>query len=225
MSQLGVDAHQRNQPADMLQSGHTDLNSNIGSLDGYRMQDLHHSGWVDLPQAPGVDHSPTSWNSSTHYEQLPDTGGVAGPVASPHHYDASDASGHHSSHSVLNSSYAYASSSNSYHGPCINIDSHGDLYLHGLNGKTETVGYVRGRDFYNSANWHVGSLGKDGHIYDRWGNSVGTVEAGHVYRQNGKEVARAGLRRCSSYVVCRARRDSLSGALAPPTLLEEMYYD
>lgn len=210
MSQLGVDAHQHNQPTDLLSSDHTDpynqpadllhgghvdsLNSNIGSLDGSQMQNLHHSGWVDLPhQAPGIDHGSTGYNQQlpdTYHHELPSQ--WQDPVGSPHHYDAGNGLNHHnSSHSVLNSSYSYASSSNSYEGPRIDIDGHGHVYLHGLNGKTEEVGHVSGRDFYNSANWHVGYLGKDGHIYDRHGKSVGTIEAGHVYRQNGKEVARA----------------------------------
>ena len=76
------------------------------------MQNLNHSGWVDLPhQAPGIDNYSTGWNQQLpdpYHHELPSQ--WQDPVESPHHYDAGNGLNHyHSSHSVLNSSYGYAS--------------------------------------------------------------------------------------------------------------------
>lgn len=74
----------------------------------------------------------------------------------------------------------------------IHIDRTGDVHLHKLDGTTQVVGDVHGRDCYNSASEHIRYLSKNGQIC-RWADDsfVGRVESGYIDRENGKEVGRA----------------------------------
>jgi len=151
--------------------------------------------------ATGISATPSDWTDTSHnfHQQNHQSDWTHSHDIHPtytHQHNSetgfASATNHHDNHTnaaphVVNSSY-----SNSGDGPFIHIDRSGDVHLHKLDGTTQIVGHVNGRDFYNSANDHIGYLGKDGHIY-RWADdsSVGRVESGHIYRENGKEVGRA----------------------------------
>ncbi|MDF0553308.1 hypothetical protein [Kamptonema sp. UHCC 0994] len=189
MQSLNLDSH----PPNNLEYSHNNLhdssqlhNLNDHNLNQTGISDLTHSDWADTshnfsqqpPQSDWVHHSNDTHHADSQW-QNPETGFAAATSDRDNHANAVP--------QVLHSSL-----SRSGDGPFINIDRSGDVHLHKLDGTTEVVGHVHGRDFYNSGGDHIGYLGKDGHIY-RWADdsSVGRVESGHIYRENGKEVGRA----------------------------------
>ncbi|GET42737.1 4-fold beta flower protein [Microseira wollei] len=172
---LGIDLH----PNINTEHSHTNWQDNSQQHNPYP-DNLNHTGIPDLTQ--------NSWDDSSHHHPQFVVGAWA-PSSQWHdtengftHYHAEVSA----TKQVLNSSYSSAKD-----GPYINIDRYGDIHLHKLDGTTQTVGHVSGQQFYNWAGEHIGYL-KNGHIY-RWINdtSVGRVEGGHIYQENGKEIGRA----------------------------------
>ncbi|MEG3930699.1 MULTISPECIES: hypothetical protein [unclassified Microcoleus] len=143
------------------------------------------SDWADTSHNFNQQHYQSDWTHShdIHHQDTHQHNSETGFASATNHHDNHTNAAPH----VVNSSY-----SNSGDGPFIHIDRSGDVHLHKLDGTTQVVGHVHGRDFYNSASEHIGYLSKNGHIC-RWADdtSVGRVESGHIYRENGKEVGRA----------------------------------
>ncbi len=184
MQSLGIDLHQNINTEHSHSNWHDNSqqhNPYPESLNHTAIPDLTHNSWEAPSQSFTQHHPQTDWthaNNDIHHS------------ASQWHDTENGFSHHHAdlgaTKQVLNSSYSSAED-----GPYINIDRHGDIHLHKLDGTTQTVGHVYGQQFYNSAGDHIGYL-KNGHVY-RWINdtSVGRVESGHIYQENGKEIGRA----------------------------------
>jgi hypothetical protein len=185
MQSLGIDAHQPNN----IEHSHNNLhdrsqlhNLNDHNLNHPATSDITHSDWTDTSHNFNQQHPQTDWTHSHDtyhqetYQQNPENGFAS---ATNYHENHTNAAPH-----ILKSSH-----SSSGDGPFINIDRTGDVHLHKLDGTTQIVGHVHGRDFYNSASEHIRYLSKIGHIY-RWADDsfVGRVESGYIYRENGKEV-------------------------------------
>ncbi len=181
------------------------INQQHHQSDWTHSHDIHHADnqWQNPEHgfATEISATPSDWTDTSHnfHQQNHQSDWTHSHDIHPtdtHQHNSEtgfvSATNHHDNHTntaphVVNSSY-----SNSGDGPFIHIDRTGDVHLHKLDGTTQVVGHVNGRDFYNSAYDHIGYLGKDGHIY-RWADdtSVGRVESGHIYRENGKELGRA----------------------------------
>jgi len=193
--------------------GNTDIYNNslqhdISSLNNPDLPDSSFAQSHDLHTSPLHDplHDPINSGSDLinpdfHNDlHQPDMSALNQPMSDSYHHDIHHSYSqphdlthtHHDFHSVsshieLHSSYSYSGG-----GTYVHIDKHGDIYLHKLDGTTEKVGYADGRDIYNSAGKRLGYLGNDSHIY-KWRDdtSIGKMESGHIYRENGKEAGRA----------------------------------
>jgi hypothetical protein len=185
MQSLSIDLHQLNSTENFHNNPHDSSlphNSYPDTLHHTVTPDFTHTSWTDNSQGFSEHQPQTDWTHANHetVSQWHDTESSFAS-ATYHHYDSIEKP------QVLNYSYSSAED-----GPYIHIDRSGDVHLHKLDGTTQVVGHVYGRYFYNSANEHIGYLGKDGHVY-RWrdDSSVGRVEGGHIYRENGQETGRA----------------------------------
>jgi hypothetical protein len=148
MHSLNIDLHQLNSTDNLHNNPHDSSlphNSYPDNLHHTVTPDFTHTSWTDNSHGFSEHQSPTDW-SHPHQEPVSQWHDTDNSFASPtyHHHDSIETP------QVLNYSYSSAPD-----GPYIHIDRSGDVHLHKLDGTTQVVGHVYGRDFYNSANEHI----------------------------------------------------------------------
>ena len=144
-----------------------------------------HSEYL-LPEISNFQHEQNNLSLSSHTFDSQNTG------LSSHHLEFN---------SSITAAYNYEEKS-----PYTTIDNAGNINLYTTEDNYgHYVGYLKGREVYNSSDYYLGYAGTDGKVYDHNNHAVGWVDNnGNIYNNGGTKVHQTsrGVVGAAAYLLC-----------------------